>query len=130
MLVVAVAVTGVVWLLDLLWWRPARQQRLATAEVGTTEGLNERAREKALKEPWPVDYARSFFPVLLVVLVLRSFVVEPFQIPSGSMRPTHTRACRKRRSPPSAGCTTTPISATWSRSTTIAFSTPRSFSTA
>jgi signal peptidase I len=41
-----------------------------------------------LKEPWPVDYARSFFPVLLVVLVLRSFIVEPFQIPSGSMRPT------------------------------------------
>lgn len=88
MLVAAVAVTGVIWLLDLLWWRPARRQRLATAEAGTTEGLDERAREKALKEPWPVDYARSFFPVLLVVLVLRSFVVEPFQIPSGSMRPT------------------------------------------
>ncbi|MFY0992502.1 signal peptidase I [Halomonas sp. C05BenzN] len=88
LLVVAVAVTGLIWLLDLVWWRPARRQRLVTVEAGTTEGLDEHAREKALKEPWPVDYSRSFFPVLLVVLVLRSFVVEPFQIPSGSMRPT------------------------------------------
>ena len=35
-----------------------------------------------------VEYARSFFPVILVVLLLRSFVVEPFRIPSGSMMPT------------------------------------------
>lgn len=39
-------------------------------------------------EPWPVDYARSFFPIILIVLVLRSFLVEPFRIPSGSMMPT------------------------------------------
>jgi signal peptidase I len=35
-----------------------------------------------------VEYARSFFPVILVVLLLRSFIVEPFRIPSGSMMPT------------------------------------------
>ncbi|NWN81491.1 MAG: signal peptidase I [Halomonas sp.] len=88
LLVIAVAVTGVITLFNFLWWRPARQQSLQTAEAGTSEGLPSEAREQVLKEPWPVDYARSFFPVLLVVLVLRSFVMEPFQIPSGSMRPT------------------------------------------
>jgi signal peptidase I len=39
-------------------------------------------------EPWPVEYARSFFPVIFIVLLLRSFLVEPFRIPSGSMMPT------------------------------------------
>ncbi|MGR8929287.1 MAG: signal peptidase I [Gammaproteobacteria bacterium] len=40
------------------------------------------------KEPLLVEYARSFFPVVLIVLLLRSFLVEPFRIPSGSMMPT------------------------------------------
>ncbi|WP_027966585.1 signal peptidase I [Halomonas halocynthiae] len=78
LLVIAVAVTGVITLLDMLWWRPARKAR-RVEETGSSEGA---------REPWPVDYARSFFPVLLIVLVVRSFIVEPFQIPSGSMRPT------------------------------------------
>lgn len=88
LLVIAVALSGVIYLLDVLLLKPKRRQRVATADANTQEGLDAPSREKLLKEPWPVDYARSFFPVLLVVLVVRSFIVEPFQIPSGSMRPT------------------------------------------
>lgn len=83
-LVVAVAVTGLIALLDLVWWRPRRK---ATAML-EARAAGADTSSVAIRDPWPVDYARSFFPVLLVVLVLRSFVVEPFQIPSGSMRPT------------------------------------------
>ena len=88
LLVLAVALSGVIYLLDVVWLRPKRRERVAHADAQTQEGLDQASREKLLKEPWPVDYSRSFFPVLLVVLVVRSFVVEPFQIPSGSMRPT------------------------------------------
>jgi signal peptidase I len=69
-LVVLVAVCGIIWLLDYFLFAKARQQ------AGKTE------------EPVLVEYAKSFFPVLFIVLMLRSFLVEPFQIPSGSMIPT------------------------------------------
>ena len=52
------------------------------------ERLRREAGEEARRMPWWIEYAVSFFPVILFVFMLRSFVVEPFRIPSGSMLPT------------------------------------------
>ena len=87
------AVTGVVWGLDILFLKPKRQAQ-ANA-VLTAAGADEAARtqahlhaEEILRESHVVEYARSFFPVIFAVLMLRSFLVEPFRIPSNSMMPT------------------------------------------
>ena len=67
-LFVLLVATGAVWLLDHL--------------------VLKRRRTAGVKEPWWVEYPKSFFPVILIVFLLRSFLVEPFKIPSGSMLPT------------------------------------------
>ncbi|MCF7991967.1 MAG: signal peptidase I [Thiohalocapsa sp.] len=88
-LVAATFLTGGIWLLDALFFAPKRR-RLAARGDGAVEveegGTASAAR--GYKEPLLVEYSRSFFPVILIVLLLRSFVVEPFRIPSGSMMPT------------------------------------------
>ena len=78
-LFIALLVTGGIWLLDKLF------RRQTTMEVAHMEAGEVAA---ARKEPWVVEYAKAFFPVILLVFVLRSFVVEPFRIPSGSMLPS------------------------------------------
>lgn len=79
-LVVAAAVTGVVWLLDAVWLRKRRQ--------ALAESMGRTADDPAFSQPTSAEYARSFFPVILIVLVIRSFLFEPFRIPSDSMMPT------------------------------------------
>jgi signal peptidase I len=71
-------VTAAVWAFDAYLLRP---QRAATARAAGRD-------PELIPEPGTVDYARSFFPVALVVLLLRAFVFEPFRIPSDSMMPT------------------------------------------
>ncbi|AMW85732.1 MULTISPECIES: signal peptidase I [Pseudomonas] len=87
LLVIAVAVCGLLALLDLIFFAPRRRAAIA-AYQGSVSQPDVAVVEKLNKEPMLVEYGKSFFPVLFIVLVLRSFLVEPFQIPSGSMKPT------------------------------------------
>ena len=70
--------TGVVWLLDALFFRKPREAAAANAAP----------KPLPVAEPGTVDYARSFFPVAFIVLIVRAFIFEPFRIPSDSMMPT------------------------------------------
>lgn len=75
--------TGVIWLFDSLVLAPRRKS--ANPHEYSGESIN---TGSSRKEPIITEYAKSFFPVLLIVFVLRGFVVEPFRIPSGSMIPS------------------------------------------
>ncbi|EHH3079830.1 signal peptidase I [Vibrio vulnificus] len=87
-LVIVTLITGVVWLLEKLVWAKKRQRKVAEIESQTVNGLDAQTLAKAKMQPWWVENSVSIFPVIAFVLVLRSFIYEPFQIPSGSMMPT------------------------------------------
>lgn len=86
-LVIATLFTGLAWALDALLLAPARRRRAAGLVAGGADQGSDQVRA-TLRESTLIEYCKSFFPVIFAVLMLRSFVVEPFRIPSGSMMPT------------------------------------------
>ncbi|KUM53005.1 signal peptidase I [Rheinheimera sp. EpRS3] len=87
-LVLLTLASGLIWLLDALVLAPKRQQKLAGAQSAAGGQLPLEAGEELLKEPQLVETAKSIFPVIALITIFRSFIYEPFQIPSGSMMPT------------------------------------------
>ena len=77
-----VLVSGAIWAVDAWVLAPRRRLAGAASTVSGEDGVRLPAK------PVVVEYARSFFPVFLAVFLIRSFVIEPFRIPSGSMMPT------------------------------------------
>lgn len=86
-LVVLSFVSGVIWLMDKVIWEKERQikQQVKIASLG--KEISEQERDAVLADPIIIDYAKSLFPVFFIVLILRSFIFEPFRIPSQSMMP-------------------------------------------
>jgi signal peptidase I len=102
LLFLATIVTGLYWFAEHLWFLPRRRRAAEALEENAARrnaDLSARgiaaddprltdARHKVLAQPWWLDWTAGLFPVILAVFVLRSFLFEPFKIPSGSMIPT------------------------------------------
>jgi signal peptidase I len=87
-LVILTLVTGIIWVLDKLKWGPVRRAAREEAQAKAEVELDQKTLAAIHRENVVIENARSLFPVIAVVFILRSFVYEPFQIPSGSMMPT------------------------------------------
>lgn len=102
LLFLATVVTGLYWLAERFYFLPQRRQAVATLEANAAKRLAELASQgiiqvddntrdakvKLIMQPWWLDWTAGLFPVIVVVFLLRSFLFEPFKIPSGSMIPT------------------------------------------
>jgi signal peptidase I len=102
LLFLATVVTGLYWLAERFYFLPQRRRaaqsleaslaerdaKLAGQGITQVDRVDPKARERLLTQPWWLDWTAGLFPVILVVFLLRSFLFEPFKIPSGSMMPT------------------------------------------
>ena len=87
-LVIVTVITGIVWLADKFYLAPQRQLKLVNAQAQCDTPLGDEITAKLTEPSAIVDTSVQIFPVIAFVLILRSFIYEPFQIPSGSMMPT------------------------------------------
>ena len=87
-LVSITVLSGLVWLADSIFWAPKRKEKVAIARANAPGNIDDETLQQVAPLPAVVDTAQQIFPVIAFVLVLRSFLYEPFQIPSGSMMPT------------------------------------------
>ena len=88
LLTVVTLTAGLIWLFDARVNKPKRLARVAAEEQRLDQKLDDAARQRVAPQGAVAEFAQSVFPILVVILLLRSFAYEPFRIPSASMMPT------------------------------------------
>lgn len=87
-LAIVTVLTGIIWTVDKLVWSKQRAAKIAAARANAGPNVDEKTLASVAPMPVWIEQTGGVFPVIALVLILRSFIFEPFQIPSGSMMPT------------------------------------------